>query len=108
MDKSNTNFKDNVNRIKEKKDNIIVCRCEEITKEEIIEAIRKGATSVNAVKRMTRAGMGICQSRSCFPHVAGLISEELKKPIEEIDYITSRPPIEPITIKLLNTYKRKK
>lgn len=85
---------------------VIICRCEEVTEEEIRNAIRSGATTVNAVKRRTRAGMGNCQSRSCFQHIARIIADELNKPIGEIKYITSRPPIEPISVKLLNTYKK--
>ena len=107
MDKTNIKSKVNVDEKAKKEGSVIVCRCEEVTEAEIREAIRNGATTVNAVKRMTRAGMGICQSRSCSQHVARLISEELKKPIAEIGYITVRPPIVPITIKLLNTYKGK-
>lgn len=44
---------------------IIICRCEEITKGEIIQAIRDGATTVDGIKRMTRAGKGLCQGRTC-------------------------------------------
>ena len=85
---------------------VVICRCEEVTEDEIREAIRDGATTVNAVKRRTRAGMGTCQSRSCYQHVARLISEELNKPVSEITGITSRPPVQPISVRLLNTYGR--
>ncbi len=88
-------------------EDIIVCRCEEITLEEVRDAIRAGATTVNTIKRRTRAGMGHCQSRSCCRHVAKILSEELHKPLSEIRYITTRPPIAPITVNLLNTYKKK-
>ncbi|KAI4453439.1 sugar kinase [Holotrichia oblita] len=42
----------------------IVCRCENVTEGEIVEAIRRipGARSIDGVKRRTRAGMGRCQS----------------------------------------------
>jgi NAD(P)H-nitrite reductase large subunit len=86
-------------------EDVIICRCEEITEREIIDAIRKGATTVDAVKRMTRAGMGNCQSRSCFQHVARLLSRELGLPISEIKYINARPPIVPIPVGLLDSYK---
>ena len=91
-----------------KKSETIICRCEEITEKEIREAIRKGATTVAAVKRRTRAGMGDCQSRSCFQHIAKIISEELNKNISKIEYMTSRPPIVPIPIKELNTLGKNK
>jgi bacterioferritin-associated ferredoxin len=90
----------------EERESIIICRCEEITEKEIREAIREGATTVSAVKRRTRAGMGTCQSRSCYQHIARMISEELIKPISEITGITARPPIQPISVRFLNTYRR--
>lgn len=77
-------------------DNVIICRCEEVTKEEIVEAIRQGATTVNAVKRWTRAGMGLCQGKSCVQWVAKILSEETGKPMKEIKPHTSRPPIRPV------------
>ena len=49
------------------KDNEIICQCGQITKAEIIEAIRRGATTVDGVKRRVGSGMGRCQgSRCCF------------------------------------------
>ena len=88
-------------------DDIIVCRCEEVTLQEIRDAIRAGATTSNSVKRRTRAGMGHCQSRSCSKHVARIISEELNKPPSEVVEITARPPLVPTTVNSLNTFKKK-
>ena len=84
-------------------DDVIVCRCEEVTVGEIRNAIRAGARSVNSIKRRTRAGMGSCQSRSCFQHVARILADELGIPLSEIQGVTSRPPIQPIPIKLMRT-----
>ena len=36
---------------------IIICRCQEVTRQEILDAIEQGATTVDGVKRRTRAGM---------------------------------------------------
>ena len=47
------------------KDNEIICQCENITKAEILEAIRRGASTVNAVKRRVGSGMGRCQGSRC-------------------------------------------
>ena len=60
----NASFDPKRKAIKEK-DNEIVCRCEGITKAEIIEAIRRGATTVDGVKRRVGAGMGRCQGSRC-------------------------------------------
>ena len=47
------------------KDNEIICRCEGITKAEVLEAIRRGAATVDGVKRRTGSGMGRCQGSRC-------------------------------------------
>jgi len=64
----------------------LICRCEQVTKAEILEAIRGplGARSVNAVKMRTRAGMGRCQGGFCGPEVVRILSEELGVPMTEV------------------------
>lgn len=47
------------------KDNEIICQCEHITRAEILEAIRRGADTVEAVKRRVGTGMGRCQGSRC-------------------------------------------
>jgi len=86
--------------MKDKKD-IIICRCEEVTEEEIREAIRNGATDVDAVKRATRAGMGLCQQHTCYRLVAKIISEMTGKPLSKIIPFTKRPPVRPVPAKIL-------
>jgi len=86
--------------MKNKKD-LIICRCEEVTEEEIREAIRNGATDVDAVKRATRAGMGLCQQHTCYWLVAKIISEMTGKPLSEIVPCTERPPVRPMPAKTL-------
>lgn len=80
-------------------DNIIICRCEEITLGEIKKAIREGAHNTDAVKRMTRAGMGLCQNKICYNLVASIISKETGKRLDEIPPFTTRPPVRPIKVK---------
>jgi len=57
----------------------IVCRCELVTSAEILDAIRRplGATTLDGVKRRTRAGAGRCQAGFCSPRVMRILSEEL-------------------------------
>ena len=80
---------------------IIICRCEEITKGEIIQAIRDGATTVDGIKRMTRAGKGLCQGRTCRMLIAQELSAYYKIPMEEIMMPTFRPPVKPIPMGVL-------
>ena len=58
----------------------IVCRCETVTEAEIVDAIRRGATTLDAVKRRTRAGMGRCQGGFCSPRVMESLARELSRP----------------------------
>lgn len=78
-------------------DDMLVCRCEEVTVGEIKEAIRQGAKDVTGVKLRTRAGMGLCQGRSCEKLVQQILRQELCTAPEEIGASTSRPPVRPIT-----------
>lgn len=57
----------------------IICRCEQVTESEIVEAIHRniGITSTDAIKRRTRAGMGICQGNFCKGRVVAIIAREL-------------------------------
>ena len=57
----------------------VVCRCEVVTEAEIREAIHRpvGATTIDGVKRRTRAGMGRCQGGFCAPRVAHILAQEL-------------------------------
>jgi NAD(P)H-nitrite reductase large subunit len=84
-----------------KKDKNIICRCEEVTEEEVIEAIKAGARTVDDIKRATRAGMGLCQSKTCFINVARILSKELKIPIENFKPIKIRIPVRPISVNIL-------
>jgi len=62
----------------------IVCRCETVTEGEIIEAISRGATTLDGVKFRTRAGMGRCQSGFCTPRVLKILARELSIPEEKV------------------------
>jgi len=76
-----------------KEDDVIICRCEEITESEIVEAIRQGARDVDAVKRMTRAGMGMCQGRTCSLLIRRILCRELGLQGKNLPPVTTRPPV---------------
>ena len=78
-------------------DDMIVCRCEEITVGEIKKAIQDGARDVVGVKRRTRAGMGLCQGRTCENMVQQILSTELHVPVSETGTSSARPPVRPVT-----------
>ena len=64
----------------------LICRCEQVTESEILQAIHRpvGAKTLDAVKRRVRAGMGRCQGGFCSPHVIEIIARELGIPEEEV------------------------
>ncbi len=67
----------------------IVCRCETVTEAEVVDAIRRGARTVDGVKLRTRAGMGRCQGGFCMPRVMRILARELGIPVEQV---TKRGP----------------
>ena len=77
----------------------MVCRCEAISRSDLEQEISSGATSPNAIKSGTRAGMGPCGGRFCRDTVARLISLNTGKTIEEIGLPTARSPLRPVTIR---------
>ncbi|MCD6451883.1 MAG: (2Fe-2S)-binding protein [Acidobacteria bacterium] len=79
----------------------IVCRCEDITYEEVVAAIEEGYTTLEEIKRVLRCGMGTCQGRTCSRIITGIIARMKKIPPNEIKQITKRPPLRPIPIKAL-------
>lgn len=64
----------------------IICRCEEITKGEIIDALNTPlpVTTVDGIKRRVRPGMGRCQGGFCTPPVMKIISEVTGKKLIDI------------------------
>lgn len=64
----------------------IVCRCENVTEAEIVEAICApiGAKTVDGIKKRTRAGMGRCQAGFCINRVVEILAEELNIGLEEV------------------------
>ena len=82
-------------------DDVVVCRCEEVTAGAIRTAIGEGSTTVDEIKRLTRIGMGLCRGTTCLEQVARIIAEETGQPIAEIELPRSRPPVRPIAMELL-------
>lgn len=82
-------------------DDVLVCRCEEVTVGEVKRAIREGATDLSGVKRRVRAGMGLCQGRTCENLITRIIAEELGKTAAAIQPGSVRPPVTPVSFALM-------
>ena len=79
-------------------DEVIACRCEEVSVGRVRRAMRLGAQGPNQLKAFTRCGMGPCQGRICGPVVAAIAADVLGKPIAEIGTYRPRAPFKPITV----------
>jgi len=77
---------------------VLICRCCEVTEAEVRAAVREGATTLAAVKARTRAGMGLCQGRTCRRLVSRIIAEETGQPLAAILPPTSRPPVRTVNL----------
>lgn len=79
-------------------DEIVICRCEEITRGEIRLAINQGMLTINEIKRYLRAGMGLCQGQTCYKLVVNILARELGLSPSEIEPASARPPTRPIAM----------
>ncbi len=79
----------------------IVCRCMDVTKDDILEAIKQGYTDIESIKRVTGLGRGPCQGKTCIPIAIGIIARATGKHPDEVGYITPRPPENPIFMEML-------
>lgn len=75
----------------------VICRCCETTLEEILSAVQEGAISLDEVKRRTRAGMGLCQGKTCGPIVQRILKDEAVRPTS-FTPASMRAPVRPVAL----------
>ncbi|MBN1349681.1 (2Fe-2S)-binding protein [candidate division KSB1 bacterium] len=80
---------------------IVICRCEDITVGDILDAIDIGLTSLNEIKHHLRAGMGPCQGRTCGRLISQIITQQTGKKASDIEQMTQRPPLKTVPMKIL-------
>jgi thioredoxin reductase len=99
-----------------------ICQCEEVTRRELIEVkpprylkwessqmaarsldtlLQDGPVNQDQIKRLTRAGMGPCQSRRCREQVSLLLAHATGTPIDSIPLPSFRPPLRPLPLNVL-------
>ena len=83
------------------KDDVIICRCEDITYGEIVEAIDSGLTTLDQLKRVLRTGMGPCQGRTCSRLISRIITERIGGEVADMKLLLDRPPTMPVEIGIL-------
>ena len=75
----------------------IVCRCEDVFRSEIDEAIESGARDLNQLKAWTRCGMGPCQGRTCSEAIEAILASKVGSR-ELAGQWTGRTPLRPVPI----------
>ena len=84
--------------IPETDDDVIICRCEEITKGEIRRAIHEGMYTMTEIKRFLRTGMGLCQGQTCTRLVKNILQKEMARAVQPSEEPTPRAPARPLSM----------
>lgn len=82
-------------------DDMLVCRCEEVTKGEIRQAVHAGIFTIEEMRRYLRNGMGLCQGQTCGKLVKGIVARELNAAPDEVEPAAARAPMRPIEMKIM-------
>ena len=82
-------------------DDMIICRCEEVTKGEIRKAVHDGMYTITEVRRYLRTGMGLCQGQTCAKLVKGIVARELGVSPSQLEPASSRAPMRPTEMHVL-------
>ncbi len=77
---------------------MIICRCQEVTEAEVRQAIDQGCRSLKGIKNRTEAMMGLCQGRTCRRLIERMLSESPQQmPVTQ----SYRPPVRTLTLNTL-------
>ena len=83
----------------------VVCRCEDVTRREIDDAISEGAVEVNQLKHFTRCGMGPCQGPGLRRHRGRdprrRIADDPDEGRSAAGQWTGRAPLHPVSMDVL-------
>lgn len=83
-------------------DDLIVCRCENITAGTLRDTVREtGADEMNRLKALSRIGMGRCQGRMCAIAATEILAHATGRSVEEVGRLRGQAPIKPIPMVLL-------
>jgi NAD(P)H-nitrite reductase large subunit len=77
---------------------LIICRCEEVTLSDLKETAKKYDCSARELKLRTRAGMGFCGGRTCRPAVDKVLIDLKKEEPPNAIPLKVAPPVRPISL----------
>jgi NAD(P)H-nitrite reductase large subunit len=87
-------------------DQTIICRCEEVSLEDIQQTASNYSCSAREVKLRTRAGMGYCGGRTCRPAVDAVLEALTGERAGHEIPLKVQPPIRPVTLSILGGQSR--
>ncbi|OHV08459.1 FAD-dependent oxidoreductase [Kushneria phosphatilytica] len=76
----------------------LICRCESVSRHELITAIDQGGLGPNQLKAFTRCGMGPCQGRLCGDNITRLVAGHCQQSPDQVGYLQVRPPLVSMTL----------
>ena len=78
-------------------DEVVICRCEEITAGELRRTARAtGTIEINRLKALCRVGMGRCQGRMCGVAAAEVLAQCTGRTVEQVGRLRGQAPVKPI------------
>jgi len=80
---------------------IFICRCEDVTLNQIHELMDQGHTDVEDLKRLLRIGMGPCQGKTCGLLLQQEIARYLKVKVDEVALPKVRPLVTGVKLKAI-------
>lgn len=79
----------------------IVCLCEDVTEQEVVDAMEAGYTDLESLKRYTGLATGPCQGKACVCVARVLMAKAGHRDVKDVGGITFRPPTQPIPLRFL-------
>ncbi len=84
------------------KKDIIMCRCEDVTLEDLHKKIDEGYETFEDLKRLLRIGMGPCQANTCGLLIQKELASYLNKKIADVKIHQSRPMIQGVSLEAIH------
>ena len=82
-------------------ENTIICRCEDISLADVRRLLDRGYTTIDEIRRLSRAGMGPCQGKTCRLLLLQELARATGRPPGDVALGTFRPPTKPFKLGIL-------
>lgn len=85
-------------------DRIFICRCEDVTLDDVEKTIELGLCTIEEIKRYTGLGTGPCQGKECLVGLTRYLLQRQLLNSSSVQPFTARPPTEAVTFAQLATF----